>query len=61
MDKQLWTIPSLTQLEAVLEKRLAKSNEQTKPLFSRSAQKSFAEKAAERPQHSDKNKNDIEH
>ena len=29
--------------------------------FSRAAQKSFGEKAAERPQHSDKNKNDIEH
>ena len=49
------------KLEEVLEKRLAKSTEQTKPLFSRSTQKSFAEKAAERPQHSDKNKNDIEH
>lgn len=49
------------KLEAVLEKRLAKSNEQTKPLFSRSAQKSFAEKAAEHPHHSNKNKNDIEH
>ena len=49
------------KLEAILEKRLAKSTEQTKPLFSRSAQKSFAEKAAELPQHNDKNKNDIEH
>ncbi len=31
------------------------------PMFSRAAQKSFVEKAAERPQHSDENKNDIEH
>lgn len=50
------------KLESVLEKWLSKSIEQPKPLFSRAAQKSFAETAKKTPmQQNDKNKDDISH
>ena len=43
------------------ETKNASKNSNQDIIFSKATQKSFAEKAAERPQHTDKNKNDIEH
>lgn len=49
------------KLESVLEKRLSKSIEQPKPLFSRAAQKDFAETAKKTPmQLNAKNKDDLD-
>ncbi|MBO5319663.1 MAG: zeta toxin family protein [Ruminococcus sp.] len=54
---------SLNFPKPVLEPKIDSPEQSTKraSMFSRAAQKSFVEKSAERPQYSNKNKNDIEH